>query len=93
MNMVLSDNVVNIGDLNLAGWEYSEETEREINIFIKNKDCQTEIDIDDYNSLKIKINFYYYVENEEDIPEDGGNYWHYATNGFTPIIWENSTSE
>ncbi len=24
---------------------------------------------------------YYYIENEEDVPTDGGNYWHYDTDG------------
>lgn len=35
------------------------------------------------NSLKV----YYYVEEESNVPSDGGNYWHYDTNGKTPIVW------
>ena len=30
---------------------------------------------------------YYYVENEADVPQDGGNYWHYDTDGVTPVAW------
>ena len=31
---------------------------------------------------------YYYIENKEDVPTDGGNYWHYDTDGVTPIEWD-----
>jgi hypothetical protein len=31
---------------------------------------------------------YYYVANESDVPNDGGNYWHYAEDGVTPVVWE-----
>ena len=31
---------------------------------------------------------YYYIENEADVPQDGGNYWHYDTDGVTPVVWE-----
>lgn len=30
---------------------------------------------------------YFYVENEKDVPADGGNYWHYAADGKTPVAW------
>ena len=30
---------------------------------------------------------YYYVENAADVPQDGGNYWHYGTDGVTPVVW------
>lgn len=29
---------------------------------------------------------YYYIEIEEDVPTDGGNYWHYDKDG-TPVVW------
>ena len=29
---------------------------------------------------------YYYIENQEDLPTDGGNYWHYDENG-NPVVW------
>ena len=31
--------------------------------------------------------WYFYVEDEADLPADGGNYWHFAPDGKTPIIW------
>ena len=30
---------------------------------------------------------YYYIENEADVPDDGGNYWHFDTDGVTPVVW------
>ena len=30
---------------------------------------------------------YYYIEHAEDVPADGGNYWHYAEDGKTSIVW------
>ena len=30
---------------------------------------------------------YFYVENEADLPADGGNYWHYDLDGKTPVVW------
>jgi hypothetical protein len=30
---------------------------------------------------------YWFVENQEDVPTDGGNYWRYDENG-NPVIWE-----
>ena len=41
-------------------------------------------DNEDLNSAPI----YYYIENENDVPTDGGNYWHYDTDGKTPVVWE-----
>jgi hypothetical protein len=29
---------------------------------------------------------YYYIENEADVPTDGGKYWHYDQNGAI-VIW------
>ena len=31
--------------------------------------------------------WYFYVEDEADLPQDGGNYWHFAPDGKTPVIW------
>lgn len=39
---------------------------------------------DDYDNITI----FYYIKNENDVPTDGGNYWHYDTDGKTPIIWK-----
>ena len=43
--------------------------------------------IDIHSSLQDLLP-YYYVENEQDVPDDDGNYWHYDTDNKTPIIWE-----
>ena len=40
-----------------------------------------------YSYCSHKGNTYFYIENEEDVPTDAGNYWHYDTEGITPIIW------
>lgn len=92
MLIVLSDNVVNIGDINMTGWEYTEEIPCVINIFIKNKNCIYELDLDNYASLGVNIKLYYYIENEEDVPADGGNYWYYLDGGF-PVIWKINETE
>lgn len=34
-----------------------------------------------------RITFYLYVQDEQDIPDDGGNYWHYDEDGKTPVVW------
>ena len=45
------------------------------------------IKIDGYNNDLTDTKRYYYIENEADVPTDGGNYWHYV-NG-VPTAWEN----
>ena len=37
--------------------------------------------IDSYNELLNSATRYYYVENESNVPDDGGNYWNYDENG------------
>ena len=32
---------------------------------------------------------YYYAETLNDVPAGGGNYWHYDTDGQTPVVWAN----
>ncbi|MBQ8909192.1 MAG: leucine-rich repeat domain-containing protein [Clostridia bacterium] len=53
--------------------------------------------INDWNNINVEHNgdhgltdskIYFYVENEANVPNDGGNYWHYADDGETPVIWE-----
>ena len=48
---------------------------------------------EDWNEISIEDNDeltnatrYYYIENQEDLPTDGGNYWHYDENGL-PMKW------
>ena len=40
-----------------------------------------DISIGDVNYDLTNSTKYYYIENEEDVPTDGGNYWHYDENG------------
>ena len=30
---------------------------------------------------------YYFIENQQDLPNDNGNYWHFDIDGTTPIVW------
>ena len=45
-----------------------------------------EMTIYDFNYALTYATRYYYVENEADVPTDGGNYWHYDENG-NVAIW------
>ena len=38
------------------------------------------------NDYLLKATRYYYVENEADVPTDGGNYWHYDADG-NVVVW------
>lgn len=44
------------------------------------------ISIGEGNSPLSIVKVYYYIENEKDLPMDGGNYWHYDENG-NAIAW------
>ena len=46
-----------------------------------------EIAISGFNFSLTGATRYYYIENEADVPQDGGNYWHYDTDGATPVVW------
>ena len=51
------------------------------------------ISISDYGNTKLtNATRYYYSETEPEVNNDGtaynGNYWHYDTDGVTPIIWK-----
>ncbi len=51
----------------------------------------TEADKNEYFAdVTYKGTWYYYIENEADLPADGGNYWHFAPDGKTPVIWQTS---
>jgi len=43
------------------------------------------VDVNNGNGYFVYAPLYYYSETE---PTDDGNYWHYDTDGKTPIIWE-----
>lgn len=34
------------------------------------------------------VTVYYYAENGESMPDDGGNYWRFAPDGKTPEVWK-----
>ncbi len=58
-----------------------------VNYFVKNTN-EADVSLEYEDDLIYPMNIvYFYVENEEDVPQDGGNYWHYDTDGETPIIW------
>ena len=44
------------------------------------------ISIDSFNADLTNATRYYYIENEADVPTDGGNYWHYGENGEI-LVW------
>ena len=44
---------------------------------------------DSYNGDLIYAPRYYYIEKEEDVPDDGGNYWHYVDGEIVVWIKEN----
>ena len=41
---------------------------------------------EDFTNVRGGI-WYFYVEDEADLPADGGNYWHFDSDGKTPIVW------
>ena len=43
------------------------------------------VSIGDYIDSLTSATIYYYVEDESDVPTDGGNYWHYV--GSVPTVW------
>ena len=45
-----------------------------------------QIEIEKNNPYLMWSTIYYYIENEADVPIDGGNYWHYDENG-EPVVW------
>lgn len=57
-----------------------------------NKEQWNNITIDSYNSNLTYATRYYYSETEPELTADGtsynGNYWHYDTDGKTPVIWK-----
>ena len=50
------------------------------------------ISINSYNDDLTNASRYYYSESEPTLNSDGtaynGNYWHYNTDGVTPVIWK-----
>ena len=46
------------------------------------------ISIGNYNNNLTRATRYYYIENESNLPTDGGNYWHYVDG--VPTVWVNN---
>ena len=83
ISIVIDDNVTSIGEGafhrcdNLTSVYYKGTTEQ-----------WNSINIDNWlNDDLTSATRYYYIENEADVPTDGGNYWHYDTDGKTVLIW------
>lgn len=62
-------------------------------VFYKGTAAQwKKISIDSYNGELRNAARYYYSESEPALSSDGtaydGNYWHYDTDGVTPVIWK-----
>ena len=74
LNMVIiGDNVQSIGDY--AFYDCSSLR----NVCYKGTASEwAEISIGSYNTSLTNATIYYYIENEADLPNDGGNYWHYV---------------
>ena len=74
-SVVIPDSVTSIGSSafeNCTSW---------MNVYYKGTAEEwAEIEIGDNDYLS-PANRYYYIENEADVPTDGGNYWHYDENG------------
>ena len=78
-SVIIPNNVVNIGVL--AFYECNNLT----NVFYKGTAEDWSSIIIGESALSSVIDLYYFTESE---PADDGNYWHYDTDGKTPVIWE-----
>ena len=78
-NVVIPNNVVNIGVQ--AFYECNNLT----NVFYKGTAKEWSGIILGNSALPSNFSLYYFTESE---PTDNGNYWHYDTDGKTPVIWE-----
>ena len=79
-SVTIGDSVTSIGD---AAFAYCSSLESVY--FVGSVEEWSEISIQDYSSSFENATKYYYVENESDLPNDNGNYWHYVDG--KPIIW------
>ena len=78
-SVIIPNNVVNIGVH--AFYECNNLT----NVFYKGTAEDWSSIIIGKSALSSVIDLYYFTESE---PADDGNYWHYDTDGKTPVIWE-----
>lgn len=59
-----------------------------VNIFSESKHPQIELSEEAMDYYIDEINIYYYSQTK---PIGTGNYWHYDTDGTTPVVWDLST--
>ena len=86
MSVVIGNSVESIGDY--AFYYCSSLT----SVYYKGSaEDWAKITIGDYNDKLKKATRYYYTESEPALNAEGtaydGNYWHYDTDGVTPVIW------
>ncbi len=81
-SVVIGDNVTSIEDA------VFDDCSRLASVYYKGPASEwMNISIGNYNENLTSATIYYYIENENDVPTDGGNYWHYDENG-NVAIWD-----
>lgn len=86
-SVVIGNNVTSIS------WYVFYECSKLTSIFYKGTSEEwNSIFISGHNDELYFANRYYYIENEANVPNDGGNYWHYDIDGKTPVIWNKGKS-
>lgn len=79
--IIISDSVTFIGDSAFS------DCKSLTSVYYKGTESDwSNIEMDSYNSKLTSATIYYYIEKEEDVPTDGGNYWHYDENE-DPVAW------
>ena len=78
--IVIGDSVESIGSFLFANYFNSTAV-----YYKKSKSDWNNIRIDIRNYSLTSATRYYYVENESDVPTDGGNYWYYVDG--VPTVW------
>ncbi|MBQ9730338.1 MAG: leucine-rich repeat protein, partial [Clostridia bacterium] len=78
-SVVIGDNVESIGEY--AFWYCTNLTSV---YYMGTESDWATVSIGSFNYDLISATWYYYIENQEDVPTDGGNYWHYENGVPTP---------
>lgn len=85
INIVIPDNVTSIGTHAFYGC-----TSLDVVYYGGTESDWAEISIGDSNNDLTAATRYYYSETQ---PTEDGNFWHYAEDGVTPVIWTKETDE